>query len=779
MQKMINFKRFFETVKLIIMALINREKKYKWEFANIGGSSRVKITKGKDIEHLGELDPKMWTVLSSPITGLEIDDRSLKYMDCDGDGKLRINDVVAVSKWITDILKDSNLLLAGKDSIDINQINTDSDNGKKLYNSAKQILENLGKEGSVISIADTADITAIFSKTRFNGDGIITEASSDDADDKAAIAAAVATVGGVADRSGVAGIGTDQIEAFYKNLADYVAWQESAVEAPFGADTDKVIEAYNSLDAKVKDYFMRSRLAAFSPDSTATLDVQTSRIESISSENLALKGDEIATYPLARITGKMEIDLSAPINPAWAGAFNTVKSVVDPDKKELTAEDWASIGANFADYVAWKGAKAGAVVESLGIDAIKEFLAKDRKAALLELVAQDIALKEEAENIEMVDRFLYIFRDFYKLLRNFVTLHDFYDKSKQTKAIFQAGKLIMDQRECNFCMKVTDMAKHNASAASSGMYLLYCDCTTKSQPGKLQIVAAVTVGDIGEFMVGKNGIYYDNAGVEWDAVITKIVDNPISVSQAFWSPYRRMAAAVENLINKSASEKDAKIMAKATASINAAPATAAAAASAPTADGKPAVAPPFDIAKFAGIFAAIGMAVGMIGTALASIFNELFALSWWQIILVFVGLMMVISGPAMVMAWLKLRRRNIAPLLNANGWAVNAASKISIPFGETLTEIAKYPKLKLKDPYARKGLAPWKKWLITIVVLACAFVALWLTNCLAWCGESLKSPLPCYNKTEQVVKDAAPAAVTPETGSAANGVPADSTQTVK
>ena len=525
------------------MALINKEKKYKWEFANIGGSSRVKITKGEDIEHLSELDPKMWTVLSSPVTGLEIDEKSLKYMDCDGDSKLRINDVVEVSKWITQVLKDSNLLLAGKDCIDINQINTDSDNGKKLYNSAKQILENLGKESSEISIADTADITAIFSKTKFNGDGIITEASSDNADDKAAIAAAVATVGGVNDRSGVVGVGADQIEAFYKNLADYVAWQQSAVEAPFGADTDKVIDAYNSLDAKVKDYFMRSKLAAFSPDSTASLDVQTSRIESISGENLASKGDEIATYPLARITGKMEIDLSAPINPAWVGAFNIVKAVV-ADKKELTADDWAAIGAQFAEYVAWKGAKAGAAVESLGIDAIKEFLAKDRKAALLELVAQDIALKEEAENIEMVDRFLYIFRDFYKLLRNFVTLHDFYDKDKETKAIFQSGRLIMDQRECSFCMKVTDMAKHNASAASCGMYLLYCDCTTKSQPGKLQIVAAVTVGDIGEFMVGKNGIYYDNAGVEWDAVITKIVDNPISVSQAFWSPYRRMATAL-------------------------------------------------------------------------------------------------------------------------------------------------------------------------------------------------------------------------------------------
>ena len=728
------------------MEILKKEKKYKWEFANIGGSSRVKITKGEDIAHLHELDPKMWTILSCPITGLEIDDKSLKYMDYDGDGKLRVNDVVAISKWITSVLKNTDLLLKGEDSIELNQLNLENETGKKLYNSAKQILNNLGKEEERISISDTADITAIFSKTRFNGDGIITEVSSDNEQDKAAIVAAIAHIGGLTDRSGAQGVGVDQIEAFYKNLADYVAWQECAVEAPFGDKTDKIIEAYNALDAKVKDFFMRSELAAFSPASTASLDIQTSRIEAISAENLSGKSEEIASYPLAHITGKTEIDLAASINPAWAGSFSLIKEyAVEAGKKVITPADWAAIGDKFAKYVAWKNAKAGACVEPLGLDAIKNFIAQDRKTALLELAAQDLALKEEAENIEVVDKFLHIFRDFYKLLKNFVTLHDFYDKDKKVTAIFQSGTLIVDQRACKFCMKVADMAKHNAAVAACGMYLLYCDCTTKTKPGKLPIVAAVTVGDIGEFSVGKNGIYYDNSGTEWDAVITKIVDNPISIAQAFWSPYRRMATAVENLISKSAADKDAKMMAKATANINAAPAVTA---SATSSDAKPAATPPFDIAKFAGIFAAIGMAVGMIGTALASIFTELFSLSWWQIILVFVSIMLIISGPAMVMAWLKLRRRNIAPLLNANGWAVNAASKISIPFGETLTEVAKYPKLKLKDPYAKKGIPAWKKWMYSVLLLVVIVAALWLTNCLAW--AKLPSPLSCFNKVEEV-----------------------------
>ena len=734
------------------MALINREKKYKWEFANIGGASRVKITTGEDIAHLDELDPKMWTVLSCPVTGLEIDEKSLAYIDADADGKIRVADVIATSQWLSGAVKNLDVLVEGTDSIDIEHLDQENAAGQKLYKSAKQILENLGKEGTVISLADTKDIAAIFAKTRFNGDGIITEASTDDADEKAAIAAVVAAFGGVADRSGAAGINAEMIENFYKALAEYAAWQASVVEAPFGDKTDAAIAAYNALDAKVKDFFMRSKLAAFSPDSAAALDVQTASIASISADNLTGKTDEIAAYPIARITGKPEIDLTAQVNPAWSAQFDLIKTVALEGKTVLTEADWAAVGAQFAAYTGWKAAKAGVAVEALGLDAVKKFIEQDKKAALLDLVAQDAALAEEAANIDMVDKFLHILRDFYRLVRNFVTLHDFYDKDRKVSAIFQSGRLIIDQRECRLCMKVSDMGKHNASAATSGMFLVYCDCTTKTKPGKLTIVAAVTVGEIGDLIVGKNAVYYDNAGLEWDAVITKIVDNPISVAQAFWSPYRRMAKTVENLINKSAADKDAKMMADATAKINAAPAALPAGTDPKAA---PAAAPPFDIAKFAGIFAAIGMALGMIGSALVVIFKGLKAMAWWKLILVFVAIMLVISGPAMVLAWLKLRRRNIAPLLNANGWAVNAASKISIPFGETLTDVAKYPKMKLTDPYAKAGLAPWKKWLISLSAVIVAVGVLWIFNLLAW--AKLPSPLPRYHKAEVVEEVVAPA----------------------
>ena len=734
------------------MALFNRSEKYKWEFENIGGSSRVRVTTGEDIAHLNELDPKMWTVLSCPVKGLEIDEKSLTYMDCDGDGKLRVNDVICMSQWLTGALKDPDLLLEGKDSIALESFDRENADGAKLHKAAKGVLTALGRTEETVSLSDVTNVSAIFAGTRFNGDGVITVNSSDDAQDKAAIAAAVASLGGLADRSGVQGVDAAMIETFYKTLADYAAWCDAAVEAPYGADTDKVIELYNALDAKVKDFFMRSKLAAFSPDSTAVLDVQTASIQAISADNLTSKGDDIAAYPIARVTGKAEIDLSAPVNPAWAARFDALKTLAfDPSAKVLTEADWTAIGAKISAYSAWKGSKAGAAAEALGLEKVKELLAQDRKAALLAVAAEDASYAEDFNNIALVEKFLYAYRDFYRLLKNFVTFHDFYSKDPDVKAIFQCGRLVIDQRECHFCMQVADMAKHNTMAASSGMYLIYCDCTTKTKAAKMSIVAAMTVGEVGDLFVGKNAVWYDNSGLEWDAVITKIIDNPISIAQAFWSPYRRIAVAIENLISKNAADKDAKLMKEATEKINAAPAALPAAGAATGAAAKPAEAAPFDIGKFAGIFAALGMAVGMIGTALTNIFEGIFALPWWKVLLAFVGIMFVISGPAMVMAWLKLRRRNIAPLLNANGWAVNAASKISIPFGESLTEIAKFPKLKLKDPYAKKGMPVWKRWVISLSSVIFVLLVLWLVNLFAW--AKLPSPLPWFDKDEPVVEE--------------------------
>jgi hypothetical protein len=230
-------------------------------------------------------------------------------------------------------------------------------------------------------------------------------------------------------------------------------------------------------------------------------------------------------------------------------------------------------------------------------------------------------------------------------------------------------------------------------------------------------------------MVGKNAIFYDRQGNDWDATISKIIENPISIREAFWSPYRKFARFIENQINKFAASQDEKVTSQATGTMEAAgdqmvANASKAAQNVPGSDAKKSQA--FDIAKFCGIFAAIGLALGYIGGFLVSLATGFLKLSWWQMPLAIIGVMLLISGPAMIIAWLKLRKRNLSPVLNANGWAVNADAIINVLFGATLTDQAKYPVLKLKDPFVKEGMPTWQKWLIAALVVIVLAAGAWL-----------------------------------------------------
>ncbi len=710
---------------------------YNWKFTKLGGVTRISIETGADIAHLGELDQKMWTVLSCPTSGLEFDEHTLRLMDEDGDGKIRVNEVIDATQWVTKVLRDPEILIKPQEELPLSALNQEYEDGRKLYVSARQILANLGKEKETISLDDTADSTKIFAKTQFNGDGVITACSTDDADLKSVIALIAEKIGTQPDRSGEDGVNAEQIEDFYKEASDFVAWQSKANEAtlPYGDKTPDAHAAYTAIKDKVDDYYVRCKLAAYNKEQSAALEMTAEQTASISGMNLATCIDELAKYPLAHLTEACAVPFGATVNPAWRAKLETFKSLVldvrYPGKDQMTEETWQEIVESFKPYETWVAEKAGGKVESAGVDTIKGIVEKNRKADLLSLVEQDLALKDEADAICQVDKLLHLYRDIFVFLRNFVTFSDFYSSDRSVRAIFQAGTLFIDQRSCDLCMRVADMAKHDAMAAASGMYLIYCDCTSKKKNASMKIVAVMTDGDVDNLMVGKNAIFYDRDGSDWDAVVTKIVDNPISIRQAFWSPYKKFGKFINEQISKFAQEKDSKMTEEATAKISEGGSKMTTAPDAAGATEKP---EKFDIAKYCGIFAAIGLAVGYIGGFLVSIWEGFISLTTVGMILALIGLVLIISGPSMLLAWMSLRKRNLSPLLNANGWAVNAQAYVNIVFGATLTKIAAFPVLTMTDPFADKGVPKWKIALSIIIMLAIIFALLYFNNLLSIFG---------------------------------------------
>ena len=87
------------------------------------------------------------------------------------------------------------------------------------------------------------------------------------------------------------------------------------------------------------------------------------------------------------------------------------------------------------------------------------------------------------------------------------------------------------------------------------------------------------------------------------------------------------------------------------------------------------------------------------------------------------GVILLVSGPSMLMAWLKLRQRTLGPVLDATGWAVNGRVKVNIPLGWTLTARATLPagaSRSLEDPY--EDLAARRRrrlvWLVLALIAA-------------------------------------------------------------
>ena len=302
--------------------------KYNWTFANVGGVTRVRIQSAEDIRHLGELDKKMWTVLSCPTTGLEISSDSLSLMDLDGDGKLRVKEVVATADYLCSALKDPQTLFEQKDSIAIDNI-------------ADESIKVIGERLAVNGVVSLADVQAAI-------DGVTIE-------------------------------------------------EKPIPAAPLEAD---VIAAYKEKSAEYAAYFEQEKLQ------------------------------------------KLGLAVIAE----------------DAPKPGMTEKKFLEMGKQIADFEAAKAEAEKANADALA--AAKGVYAPLRKLILLH-------------------------RDFYRLLRNFVTFEDFYDRDAETIASFEAGTLIIDQRACHLCMRVNDLPKHDVQAPLSGIYLLYCNCESKKTGVKM------------------------------------------------------------------------------------------------------------------------------------------------------------------------------------------------------------------------------------------------------------------------------------------------------
>ncbi|MBR4742052.1 MAG: hypothetical protein IK079_04060, partial [Desulfovibrio sp.] len=566
----------------------------------------------------------------------------------------------------------------------------------------------------------------------FNGDGILPPFEDMDDDIREFVTAALGVVGGTKDASGAAGINIELANNFITELQSWLAWRDEVAEASHPVqETEEAWQLLTSLKPRIDDFFLRCDLAAFAPQADAALNAEVRLGEAC--DKADIDPEFLLTMPLARVHANGELPLDSGLNPIWSKDVKRFAELIRPLlglAKSISKTDWQKVQDSLAPYgeaLAKRPAvtvyeagsfqsptDADACLDALGTDGVKKLLDPTILKKFTELCERDLANAAASEDIAELEKLVLFYCNIHRLLMNFVSFYDFY--TLKPNVTFRAGTLFIDGRSCQLCVPVEDVAKHSSMATMSQLCLLYCECSRHASDGTITgqrtIMAVLTAGSDDVLIEGRNGVFVDNTGMDWDAKLVKIIHNPISFKQAMWSPYKRLSKMAGEAISKFAANKSAESLAAAQKGM------------ANLTQPKPA-GQPFDISKGVGIFAAVGIALGAIGTAIGSIAQALFSLSWWQFPLLLAGIFLVISGPSVFLAWLKFRKRTFGPVLEASGWAVNTQLPINIKLGSALTQVAKIPdnveRQSILDPF-RDDSKPHTGLWISIGIFICAII---------------------------------------------------------
>jgi len=668
------------------MLLQKNTERYRWNFSRFGGVTQVLLKSAEDLQHLRELDLKLWTVLAMPAEGIFFDPKTISLLDSDLDGFIRPPEILDAADWLCAQLSDLSLLMEKGDAVPLAAIkNTD------MQASARWLLNHIGKpEAQAITIEDIALQKKFFESHTPDRDAPIPAGGSDDEKLKHIIGAAVA----FAASNGTIDDGVLQriLQDLIADAKTFLLWKDSLQEEallPFDLEqTQKAAAALSAVKEKIEDYFLRCTLTEYAPDKAASLSADQAVFQQLSTENITTGNESLTALPLAAAAAGKPLPLDKGVNPAWKAPLEDfTEAAVVPllgKKDRITEAEFYAIVQKITPYLEHQNKKPDFPAASLGIPYLQSLINGEKREAVSVLLRHALTIEKERGMLSDLEKLALLRRDFVTLLRNYISFSDFYEGKV---SIFQAGILYFDSRAADLCFELNGDARHASLDTLSGAYLVYCDISRKGAENK-KIVALFTNGDSDSIVAGRNGIFYDRTGKDWNAVITKVIANPISVRQAFFMPYKQLTAMIESQIAARAAAgeaKSAEMLSKTAAAVTTVDKKTGAAAEQGTAVSVLGV-KKLDL----GTLALIGTALGGISALIGSILQALFGLGFW-VPLGIIGILLCISGPSMILAAMKLRKRSIAPILEANGWAVNIRTRIDIPFGTRLTKLAVIP----------------------------------------------------------------------------------------
>ncbi len=683
-------------------------------FRRYGRSYHLHIETAADLAGVLELDQAHWVATNAPTNTINCDKTFLSLMDTDKNGRIICHEVRNAIRWLLDVLSEHQGISAGSESLRLGNINRNNPQGKEIYEGAVKMLSKLGRgEAEEISLEEIRQIKGQVQSQSVSEAGVILPEAAEDAQVREFIGQVIATVGGVEHPGGALGVDQGKLDEFINQAEAFLKWYEQGEIPPgqtkteimpLGAQTPSKYAVLASMADKIEQYFAQCTVLALGEKFAAQMGWTPTELQELDLDDPTVIEDVLRKAPLAKPKAADVLCLAEQINPYYARALaNFVKEVMPAVLKEshdmMTAGHWGQIKDFFAGHKAWVQGKPSTALESLGAQKLQSYVDGEFVKAARALIAKSKETAVALDNIRLVEKAVLYQAYMVSLANNFVSFPHLYDPHK--RAMFEMGTLVMDGRKFNLAINSMNRAQHAKVSKTSNMYVLYVEVTGKDSKAKYEVAVPVTSGGRGNLCLGKRGVFYDLAGEESDARVVHIIENPINLSEALLAPFGRVGRMLTGKIESITADAEKKFDSKASTAMNQA-------AVAPAAKGGLG-------ANTGGMLLGAGVAMAALGSALAYITKTLADTNKLSIIVAVLVAVLAVMVPISIVAYLKLRRRDISAILEGSGWAINARMRLTRKQGKFFSECPKYPE-------GSKGIARISWTMVVVIVLVLALL---------------------------------------------------------
>ncbi len=657
-------------------------------FERLGGTFQYKADTPDKLPEILDLDLALWAALCAPLEAMNGNAKFFSYLDSDGNKLVRVDDVKIAIRFLLTYLKNLDTLKDSTPAMAIEDLSTENDEAKALYDFAVSRSCELAQDNVLKLDVVSAKLAAVTAGA-LKGDGIITAGAIAAVEGAKLFAEVSALSGGTKNAGGAVGITSAQLANFITDAKAFLDWAQSA-EQPMFREKDPTLfyAAYQSMKAKLDEYFLFCELLQLDESNALRFRIDPAKMPELDIYDTAAVRAALQKAPLAPPDSNSKLMLKESVNPFYAKAAETFAQVFELDS--LTSAQWTAIKNDFAPYEAYLAKAQGNNIGAMGREKLQALLNGGGEAELLALFERDGKLGSVLGSLRKLEQLLLYKQYFMEFIRNFVNLSDLF--SADRRSLIQAGKLVMDGRTFCLNLRISDVASHKKIAVRSNLCMIYLELDVQGAVlgKKLYIATVITHGDLTRIYVGKPAFFIDADGKHYSGKIVDLVEGPISFWQTVLSPFRRLGNVIGDKIQKltdfSGVEKKLETSINTGTAVTAPPPP-------PTQPGYKNVLNNGTMMLLAGglSFAAIAAAFGVVMNSVNKMIATISAMSWLSIGTWVLTIVLLVFTPLALNAVIRLRKRNLTLFFEAAGWALNLPLRLGAEMSRFFSFPGHYP----------------------------------------------------------------------------------------